>query len=125
MNIPGSNLLQIAMSVINPTGDVFLRKYAGEVDNDFGVPIKSWEEPVPMMGCSAQPISFHDIQVLGLEVGKRYIRVWVSADAQATSRGSEGDQFIWGLELWTIVEPTYWIKQDGWNEVVAVYEGQA
>lgn len=125
MNVPGINLLGIAMTAIQPTSGLFLRRYEGTQDNDFGNSIKTFSTPIPMMGASVQPVPFRDIQVMGLEVGKKYIRVWIQANAHASSRGEDGDQFIWDLKLWTILEPTFWIEQDGWTEQLAVYEGPA
>lgn len=125
MNIPGANLLGIAMSVLTPTSNLFIRHYVSEGDNEFGNSVVTYTNPEPLMGASAQPISTRDVQQMGLTVGRRYLRVWCQGWAEAGGRGRENDQFIWDLELWTIIEPEFWVKQDGWTVVVAVWEGAA
>lgn len=120
MLIPGSNILGIALTAINPTGGVEVKKYLGKQENDFGSTIKTYSGPVPVVGCSLQPMPTSMIQQLGLSLQKQYINIWTQSNIQVAYNGNEGDILIWGGAEWEVMSPTSWQEQDGWKQIIAV-----
>lgn len=120
MLVPGANLLGMAMSVITPTAGVQIKRFQGQQDNDFGKPVNTYGQPEMLYGASVQPISFRDIQQLGLTTGRQYITVWMQTGAHSAYRGGAADLILWDGAEWEILDPLSWIKQDGWSQPVAV-----
>lgn len=120
MFTPGSNLLGMALSAISPTAGVQIKRFLGQQENDFGKTINSYGVPEPLYGASVQPLTFRDIQQMGLTTGREYITAWVQTSAHSTSRGGAPDVILWGGAEWELLEPTHWFKQDGWTQLVAV-----
>lgn len=120
MFVPGSNLLGMALSAISPTAGVEIKRFAGQQENDFGKTINAYSTPEPLPGASVQPLSFRDIQQLGLTTGREYITAWIQTGAHSAYRGGAADLIIWGEAEWEILQPTSWTIQDGWTQLVAV-----
>ncbi|QLY03706.1 MULTISPECIES: phage collar protein [Citrobacter] len=120
MFVPGSNLLGMAMSAINPTAGVQIKRFLGQQENDFGKTINSYSAPETLYGASVQPLSFRDIQQMGLTTGRQYITAWIQTGAHSAYRGGAADLILWDGAEWEILDPTSWLKQDGWSQPVAV-----
>jgi len=120
MLVPGSNLLGIALGSINPTAGVQIKRFLGQQENDFGKTINAFSVPEPLYGTSVQPLSFRDIQQLGLTTGRQYVTVWIQTGAHSAYRGGAADLILWNSAAWEVLEPTSWKVQDGWTQLVAV-----
>lgn len=120
MFVPGSNLLGMALSAINPTAGVQIKRFLGQQENDVGRTINAYSAPEPLYGASVQPLSFRDIQQMGLTTGREYISAWIQTSAHSAYRGGAADIILWNGEEWEIVQPTSWKVQDGWTQLVAV-----
>ena len=120
MLVPGSNILGIALSAINPTGGIQFKKYLGKTENDFGSTIKTYSDPAPMLGCSVQPMSAAMVQQLGLSLQKSYVNIWTQSSIEIAYDGNEGDIVIWDGAEWEVMSPTSWQVQDGWKQIIAV-----
>lgn len=120
MLVPGSNLLGIALHAINPTGGATYRAYDSEGENEFGTTIKLYKDPVPMLGCSIQPVSYTIVAQLGLDVNKRYVGIWTQHNVQGVYEGRQGDLVDWNGQSWEVTAEDSWIQQDGWKQIIAV-----
>lgn len=120
MMIPGANLLQIALGVIQPTSGVTLEVYLKERDNDFGGTVVEYEPPIPWPMVSVQPVTKEQAQINGLAVNKDYITIWVTKDLTGAYRGKQNDRVTWSGHQWAIMPEQDWMFQDGWVQVLAV-----
>lgn len=93
--IPGSNLLEIALQVIAPQA---FRYYAfiERVTNSIGLDIASYAEPMSLNG-SVQPVPRSMMDILGLDMQKNYINVFVSRDVIDIGRDVSGDYLVFGV----------------------------
>lgn len=120
MMVPGSNLLNIALSVIQPTSGVFVKKFQGDGENSFGGTVKTYTDPLPLNGVSVQPVTKEQIQQTGLALNKEYIYIWTRSDVESAYRGRQCDLINWNGEDYEVAPESDWIKQDGWKQVTAV-----
>lgn len=120
MMVPGSNLLQLALGVIQPSTGVVLEVYLGERENNFGKTVVTYEPPIPWPFVSVQPVTKEQIQLNGLAVNKDYITIWATADINGAYRGKQNDKVTWNGHSWAIMPEQDWFKQDGWVQVLAV-----
>ncbi|PSZ18164.1 hypothetical protein [Escherichia sp. 4726-5] len=120
MFVPGSNLLGMALSAINPSTGVQIKRFLGQQENDFGKTINAYSDPESLYGASVQPLSFRDIQQFGLTTGREYITAWIQTGANSAYRGAAADVILWNAAEWEIIQPTNWKVQDGWTQLVAV-----
>lgn len=120
MFVPGSNLLGMALSAINPSAGVQIKRFLGQQENDFGKTINAYSSPEALYGASVQPLSFRDIQQFGLTTGREYITAWIQTGANSAYRGAAADVILWNGAEWEIIQPTSWKVQDGWTQLVAV-----
>ncbi|QKN82067.1 phage collar protein [Scandinavium goeteborgense] len=120
MFVPGSNLLGIALSAISPTAGVQIKRFLGQQENSAGRTINAYGDPEPLPGASVQPLSFKDIQQLGLTTGREYVTAWIQTGAHSAYRGGASDLIIWNNAEWQVQQPTSWTVQDGWTQLVAV-----
>lgn len=120
MFVPGSNLLGMALSAINPSAGVQIKRFLGQQENDYGKTINAYSAPESLYGASVQPLSFRDIQQFGLTTGREYITVWIQTGANSAYRGAAADVILWNAAEWEIIQPTNWKVQDGWTQLVAV-----
>lgn len=120
MFTPGSNLLGMALSAINPTAGVQIKRFLGQQENSVGRPINAYAEPEALPGASVQPLSFKDVQQLGLATGREYVTAWIQTGAHSAYRGGASDLIVWGAAEWQVLQPTSWTVQDGWTQLVAV-----
>ena len=87
--IPGGNILNIALSVINPQG-VYWYSSNGSVLNDIGQNVTTYLSPVIING-SFQPLSKQVIFTLGLDVKKSYYKFYSSHDFKDLDRDRSPD----------------------------------
>lgn len=120
MFVPGANLLGMAMTAINPSAGVQIKRFEGQQENDFGKTINAYSDPEALYGASIQPLSFRDIQQFGLTTGREYISAWIQTSAHSAYRGGAADIIVWNGAEWELLQPTNWKVQDGWTQLVAV-----
>lgn len=120
MLVPGANLLGIAMTAISPSAGVEIKRFQGQQENAFGKTINAYSAPEPLYGVSVQPLSFRDIQQMGLTTGRQYITSWIQTGVHSAYRGGAADMILWDGAEWEVLDPTSWLKQDGWSQLVAV-----
>ena len=116
------NLLNIALGVI-PSQSVELYRFKESVkDPVFGdTPI--YHDPEIIIG-SWQAVDTEDVKELGLDVAKRYRRLYTSHDIKDVQRGSMPDLVMFNGIRYSVVGDADWCAQDGWKSLLCVEENQ-
>lgn len=118
MNVPGSNLLATALTVICPQPFEYFR-YRGKTTNAIGLDVHTFDDAVTLMG-SIQDIGTDVYQARGLDFQKQYIEIWVTTDTNGFQRGQASDQIGFNGRRWQIIDDSNWFPIDGWDSFIAV-----
>lgn len=120
--IPGSNLLNIALTVIS-RAPVEYHKFFNRTLNDIGYDVANYEDPVTIYG-SLQPVPRTLYQEFGLDFSKSYFTFYTSNDVLTTRRDVSGDYFVFGGRRYQCEATNDWYAQDGWAGVLCVLQTQ-
>lgn len=123
--IPGSNLLNTALSVISKQ---FLTYYQanGRTVNAVGQYVTSFVSPAPQIAGSFQPVPRSRYEYNGLDFQKDYFVFYVSKDLIDIQRDVSTDELGFGSQRYQCISATPWIAIDGWVEMLCVLiTGQA
>lgn len=123
MMVPGSDLLSIALTVINPQ-EVIYRQFLGRQPNSARILVDTWGVPFALMG-SVQRVKRDKYTELGLEFSKRYVTLYASLDIMDLHRENNGDQFVWAGRKYQVTSDGNWFAMDGWASCIAVDLGAA
>ena len=118
MNIPSSNLLSMALTVIQPT----TFKLFAFIDRDRsakGQFVSNFAEGIDVLG-SIQAVPRSRYQNLGLDFNKNYIQIYTSSNVIDLRRDSSGDQIEWNGRRYEISSNNDWHAIDGWMGVLAI-----
>lgn len=121
--IPGSNLLNMALTVIRPQTIQFFA-FTGRATNAIGLDEATYAAPVAVRG-SVQPVPRSQYQRMGLDYNKRYVNLYASTDIDDLARDTAGDQIEFNGRRYEIMGEDDWFPQDGWNGTLAVDIGAA
>lgn len=116
--IPGINLLNIALGVIAPQTLQWF-KFAGNVTNDLGQDIPSYEAPVTIIG-SFQAVDIKTVQELGLDTGKQYRNFYTSNKLEMVERQTSPDYAVYQGRKYQVQGHADWYNQDGWKGILFV-----
>ena len=123
MLVPSSNLLNIALTVINPMPVTYF-KFKDRTNNDIGLLVTSYEEGVVVYG-SVQAVPRSVYEQFGLDFQKNYVSLWVRQSVIDINRNQSGDQIEWAGRRFECKSETNWYNMDGWTEVLCVDVGKA
>lgn len=118
MIVPGSNLLNIAFSVITPSQFQYLQ-FTGRTNNSIGFDVSVYAAPVNAEG-SVQPVPRNMYQQYGLDFQKNYANFYIASDIIDIARDVAGDQFIFENKYYEALSKTPWFGIDGWDAVLCV-----
>ena len=118
MNVPGSNLLAQALTVICSQPFRYYR-YKGKTINRYGIDIIEYEPPVTLRG-SIQAVGNDVYHERGLDFQKQYIEVWTERDTNGFFRGKSSDQMEHNGRRYQLVDEDDWHPIDGWDSFLAV-----
>lgn len=118
MTVPGANLLNIALSLIASQSITYLA-YVSRAINSIGLLEPTYAEPVILNG-SLQPVSQSLMQILGLDMQRRYVNIFVSQDIIDVTRDVSSDKFQFSGRTYQAISITQWVTVDFWNQVLAV-----
>lgn len=118
MNVPGSNILSMALRVIQPQT---LQHYAytSRAVNSVGDFVDTFAAPVAIQG-SFQAINKKLYQELGLNIAKNYSMLITSANVQVTGRDRTGDRVTFAGRTWLAESDQNWGSVDGWRKILCV-----
>lgn len=113
--IPGSNLLDLALSVISPQ-QVEYQQFLGRALNENGIEVATYATPITISG-SLQPVPRRLYEQYGLNIDKTYYTLYTSGVIQDVTRNVSGDQMIYGGKTFTAESQNEWTPIDGWTGV--------
>ena len=121
--IPGSNLLNMALTLIAPqTVDYY--QYLSRTTNSIGVYESVFASPVTIIG-SFQPIPRQLYEQYGLEFQKEYWILYTSTPLADIARDISGDQIVFNNRRYECQSTTEWFALDGWVGTLCVFIGTA
>lgn len=120
--IPGSNILNMAMSVIAKENVAYYR-YDARAVNSIGMLETSYKPTCVFQG-SVQAVPHSQYQNLGLDFNKSYVKVYAPKNALDVTRDISGDQIAWNGRRYQCLSKTDWYGQDGWMEMLCVDIGE-
>lgn len=118
MNIPGANLLSVALRVIQPQ-TLGHRAFTSRAANAAGDFVSVFAASVDIEG-SMQAVNKRLYRELGLNLAKNYSTLYTQATVTPTSRDREGDLLTYGGKTWQAESDMNWSVQDGWRKVLCV-----
>jgi hypothetical protein len=116
--VPGSNLLNQALSVI-AFQSVDYYKFLGTSVNAVGMEVTTYNPVVTIFG-SFQPVEREMYEKYGLDFSKTYANFYSSNDIIAVGRDVSGDQVVFQGDRYQCESNTKWFGLDGWNAVLLV-----
>lgn len=118
MMVPGSNLLSMALSAIQPQ-TIAHHAWTGRTVDDAGEYVTAYADPVDIEG-SMQAVNKKLYQTLGLNLAKNYAQLYTSANVRPTSRDRSGDLMEYASRWWLAESDMDWSAQDGWRKLLCV-----
>lgn len=116
---PGSNVLLEAFAAVDPQSIQYLA-FQGRAQSASYRYVSEYSDPVPILA-SVQMVPRSMYLQYGLNVQKRYIKVFAAIDAVDVQRDTSSDRFIWSGGLYQIDSNNDWFVQDGWMSCIAIY----
>ena len=116
--IPGSNILNQALSVIAQTQFLYYMANA-RTPNSVGQYQSTYNQPRMLTG-SVQAVPRNLYEKYGLEFQNHYLKIYVSQNVIDVTRNSSGDMVVYSCSNWQIESITPWFAIDGWVEIIAV-----
>lgn len=123
MNIPGVNLMNIALSVIGQK-QVVWRQFHARTQNALGNWVVQYK-PDQILTGSWQSDPTDRVKELGYDSSKNYRRFYVSAPVDGVNRGTSPDLLITDGRKYEVVSTDDWSVQDGWVAILCVDIGPA
>lgn len=116
--IPGSDLLDLALSVISAQSVTYYRA-SGRTLNAVGQEITNYQAPTTIIG-SMQPVPRRLYEAYGLPFNRTYYTFYTSNNTQDINRDTSGDQLIFNNQRFQIESNNDWYPVDGWQGVLCV-----
>lgn len=121
MNVPGSNILGLALTVIAPQTPQY-KAWTGLTTSASGQEVPTYAAAVNRRG-SFQPVSKTAQSQMGLDMAKSYATFFGPGAVRTLERDGAPDQFIFGGRKWNAVGLVDWMQQDGWTAALCVDVG--
>jgi len=121
MSIPGSNLLNMALTVIQQQ-TVQYYQYSTRSLNVIGQDVTVYLDVVNIVG-SWQPVPRNLYQSYGLDLQKEYFTFYTSNNILDIKRDVSGDQMVVNGSRYQCQSNVEWYNLDGWNAVLCVFIG--
>lgn len=118
MIVPGSNLLNIALTVI-AADQIVLYRATGRAENNIGEWVTTYAPAFPVAG-SWQPVDQTKYELLGLDLSKKYFMFYASEQITAIERGVAPDLCERNGRKYSTVSDTPWGDVDGWQSAMFV-----
>ncbi len=118
MRIPGSNILDRALTVI-ASSEVEYYQYVSRSTNSLGLWVTVYATPIKIWG-SFQPVERRLYAELGLDLNKKYVHLFVPDNIIDVNRDVSGDQIIFQSETFQCESSEPWYGIDGWTDILMV-----
>lgn len=118
MQVPGSNLLNMALRVIAKAQFSYYAFYTRALQGN-GQYLSSYSPPVALSG-SAQPVPRNLYTQNGLQFDKLYYHFFVPQNVIDVQRDVSGDLMFFNGHTFQCLSITPWFAVDGWVEILAV-----
>jgi hypothetical protein len=119
MNIPGSNLLGVAMSVLARSTVVYHRRLPSVVQAN-GIKSNLFADPVTDTSGIVQPVPRNVYAQNGLDLQKSYVDWWVQNDVIDLGRANSGDMIDYKGRRYQLMSEQDWYRMDRWTQVRCV-----
>lgn len=117
------NLFAVAMSGI-PTIAVSYSPYTGQTQSEVGTSINTYGTAQTFQA-SVQPVKQETFHKLGLQIGKKYKAVYMSANVRGVSEIKSPDKLVFGGKTWIMLTDLEdWFEYDGWRAIIVVAENE-
>lgn len=118
MNVPGSNVLSIALRALKPQ-EMQHAAFTGRTINATGDFVSTYAAPVTISG-SMQAVNKALYSKLGLNFARNYAILYTSVDVKPTATDRAGDKIIWSGKTWLCESDHDWRSADGWRKLLCV-----
>lgn len=118
MDVPGSDILDLALSAINSTPFQYY-SFKARATNAVAQYVSTYNAPLTLTG-SVQAVPRNIYQVNGLDFQKNYLKLYVSKNVIDVSRDTSGDMIVYNGFNYQVLSITPWHSIDGWVEIMAV-----
>ena len=118
MSIPGSNLLNMAFTLIAKQ-TVSYYQYTSRATNAVGQDITTYAAPVSLAG-SFQAVPRKLYELYGLDLQKSYFTFYASSNLLDVTRNVSGDQIVYSSRRYQIESANDWYAMGGWKGVLCV-----
>jgi hypothetical protein len=116
--VPGSNILNMALSVLGKQSFQYYA-FASRTPNAVGQDIATYAAPLALQG-SVQPVPRELFERYGLDFQRNYVNVYVSKNVLDVTRDVSGDLIVFNGKPYQCVSETPWAAIDGWDAVLCV-----
>lgn len=123
MIVPGSNLLNIALTVI-ASQQIVLYRAVGRTENAVGKWVTTYAPGYPVDG-SWQPVDRSKYESQGLDLEKDYFMFYASERIEGIQRGRAPDVCERNGRKYSTVGEVPWYDVDGWQSAMFVDIGAA
>lgn len=118
MNVPGSNILNQALTVIARSTFNYYANTGRTVSTN-GMQVAAYADAVAVTG-SWQPVARSLYYFMGLDYQRNYANVYVPQSIVDVSRDKSGDQFEFNGHRYQVESITPWAAIDGWSQCLCV-----
>ncbi len=118
MIVPGGNILNMAMSVIQKQNFTYF-PYISRTLLGNGNYSATYAAGQPVQG-SVQPVPRTLYAAMGLDFQKNYFNFYVSQNIFDVKRNVSGDQFTYEGKNFQVLSKTSWFGVDGWDQVLCI-----
>lgn len=118
MVVPGSNILNTALSVIAKQ-TVTLYKFVSRETNEIGLDVATYARPVSIQG-SFQVVPRRLYQQYGLDLNRNYATFYASTNMLDVTRDVSGDYLIFNGKKWQCDSSNDWFAVDGWVGMLVI-----
>lgn len=116
--IPGSNLLNLAMTV-QGLQQVLYYRFISRTTNEIGLDESDYDSPIIVTG-SLQPVPRDRYEQLGLDFNRNYFTFYASKNIQDLKRDVSGDKISFNGKVFECISANDWYAIDGWLSITMV-----
>ena len=121
MNVPGSNILKMALTVLHRQ-IIHYYKFGYRTLNNIGQDVTVYQSPIPVRG-SFQPVPRNLYQVYGLDLQKEYYNFYSLNNVLDIDRDISGDQIAFNGQRYQCESANDWFVTDKWKGILCVRIG--